>query len=83
MSNEMAVAAGGALFTKVNGMTAQQAADLECHRKFLEKAKSRQTTLRPKLVRKVRAKIGEGCFENDLKLTVAADRVLDVLNGKF
>ena len=83
MSNEMAIAVGSTLFTKVNGKTGQQVADEACHRCFTEKAKKRRTTSRTKLVRKVRAKVGEGHYENDLKLTIATDRVLDVLNGEL
>lgn len=80
MSNEMAIVVGSGLFTKVNGQTPEQAVDAACLRRFTAEAKKRRTTCRTKLVRKVNAKIAEHSYENDLKLSVAVDRLLTVLN---
>ncbi len=50
-------------------------------KKWAARAARMSIGVRTRKVRTVKAKIGEGVYENDLKLSIAIDRLLDDLEG--
>ena len=62
-----------------NGLTPAETQRLADHAKWLAKARKIPTTVRPSLVRVVKAKVKASEYENNLKLTIATDRLLNDL----